>query len=190
MLLKFKLMSCPCENWCYFFFSLQVYAIFVLVVSLCLYTYYMPYRSKLANILELAMQLNFLVLLVLEHAPFVREDLFVFSENTDAGYCDNSFSNFSNIVILLAPIYYVPLLVICVVAVVYLVVEIRRLDILYYSETCQWWSPLKAEQRWPNLLKNSFRTPQGGCNKEGSLIPYISMLFRSKDQLVLKAVVN
>ena len=90
----------------------------------------MPYKSKLANILELAMQLNFLVLLVLELTPFVREELFVFSGSTDGGYCDNTFSNLSYIVILLAPIYYVPLLVISVVAVVFLIVQIKRLEFL------------------------------------------------------------
>ena len=86
----------------------------------------MPYKSKVANIFELVVQLNFLILLVLELTPFVREDLFVFSGSTSGGVCNNIFSNVSYIVILLTPVYYMPLLVLCVMAAVCFILELKR----------------------------------------------------------------
>jgi hypothetical protein len=86
----------------------------------------MPYKSMVANISELAIQLNFLILLLLELSPFVREDLFVFSGGADGGVCDNIFSNVSFIVFLLAPIYYMPLLVVSVGTAVYLILLGKR----------------------------------------------------------------
>lgn len=107
----------------------QIYAVFVLVISICLYAYNMPYKSKVANILELVVQLNFLFLLLLELTPFISEDFFVFNGKTSGGDCSNVFSRVSNIVVLLAPIYYAPLLLIIVVPVSYVVVYTQRLVI-------------------------------------------------------------
>ena len=99
----------------------------MLVVSLSLYTYNFPYKSKVANILEVVLQLNLLILLLLEYTFVLREDLFVFSGDTSVGVCDNDFTNISYIVILLAPIYYMPLVLFFAVATGYLVVHVRRL---------------------------------------------------------------
>ena len=38
----------------------------------------LPYKSKVANALEIAVQLNFLTLLVLETAPLFQDTLFIF----------------------------------------------------------------------------------------------------------------
>ena len=91
-----------------------------------IYAYNMPYKSKIANIFELVVQLNFLILLLLELTPIVKEDLFVFSGDTSGGVCNNVFSSVSYIVILLAPVYYMPLLLLIIVAIAYLVLHIKR----------------------------------------------------------------
>ncbi len=88
----------------------------------------MPYKSKAANVLEVVVQLNFLILLLLELTTFVQTDLFLFSGDTSDGVCGNAFSSISYIVILLAPVYYAPLLVLIVVVVVYLIIYSKRLE--------------------------------------------------------------
>ena len=105
---------------------LQVYALLVLIASLFLYAYNFPYKSKVANILEVVLQLNFLILLLLEYTLVLREDLFVFSGDTSVGVCDNNCTNISYIVILLAPVYYMPLVLFSAVATGYLVLRVKR----------------------------------------------------------------
>lgn len=96
------------------------------MISISLYAYNFPYKSKVANIIEIVIQLNFLALLLLEQTPLVRETVFIFSRDTSGDECDSTFSNVSYIVFLLAPIYYAPLLLLVVVAVIYLVIYIKR----------------------------------------------------------------
>ncbi len=104
----------------------QVYATLVLLISLSLYTYCLPYKSKAVNILEIIVHLVFLVLLLLESTPSLRRQLFVFSGSTVSEGCSRAFSHVSYIVILLTPIYYTPLLLFLVVACGYLVLYIYR----------------------------------------------------------------
>ena len=101
-----------------------MYAILVLVVSISLYAYCMPYKSKTANILEVVVQLNLLILLLLELPSIVRDNLFIFSGDMSDAMC-GVFSNISYIVILLAPIYYIPVLVLIVVAILQFIKFVR-----------------------------------------------------------------
>lgn len=104
----------------------QLFVILVLVISLSLYTYNLPYKSKLANVIEVIVQLNFLALLLLDFTPSIRTDLFFFSVNADDGTCSNMFSHVSYIVMLLGPLYYAPVLFFFIVGLVHLMIFIRR----------------------------------------------------------------
>ena len=98
----------------------------MLVFSTSLYTYNFPYKSKAANILEVMLQLNFLALLLLESMQLVKDELFLFNKDTIDGICNNDFSNISNIVILLIPLYYAPLALFLILAFVFTVIHIQR----------------------------------------------------------------
>lgn len=104
-----------------------MYAILLLVVSTSLYAYNLPYKSKIANILEIVVQLNFLALLLLDITPIIRDELFVFGGDTNNSGC-NIFSRVSYIVMLLAPVYYVPVVLLLVVASAYLILFINRYE--------------------------------------------------------------
>lgn len=105
---------------------LQVYGMLILVISIIVYTYVLPYKSKVANILEIVVQLNFLTLLVLETTPLFQETLFVFPATTEQDLerssreCVDSPKNTSLLTWLLLPFYYLPVLGLILTASVYL----------------------------------------------------------------------
>ena len=102
-------------------FDTQVYGMLILVISLIVYGYVLPYKSKVANGVEIVTQLNFLMLLVLEATPLFRELLFIFpaptgkvgdNEMKSSGHeCEASPVTTSSLSWLLLPFYYVPLVV-------------------------------------------------------------------------------
>ena len=99
----------------------------VLVLSIVIYSYVLPYKSKVANTIEIIVQLNFLTLLVLEATPLFQETLYVFSAPTDEELersrvkCVNSPADTSSKTWLLLPFYYLPLLGLISVVGVYTV---------------------------------------------------------------------
>lgn len=99
----------------------------VLVLSIVIYSYVMPYKSKVANAIEIVVQLNFLTLLVLEVTPLFRDTLFVFPTPTDRDLersrteCVDSPADTSSLTWLLLPFYYLPVLGLLLVGVIYLV---------------------------------------------------------------------
>ena len=103
-----------------------MFAIVVLVISLSVYTYNFPYKTRTANILEVIIQFNFLTLLVLNSIPVLQERLFVFHRETTDGICSNNFSSISYLVILLVPVHYLPLLLFIVVAIAHLILYLYR----------------------------------------------------------------
>ena len=106
---------------------MQVYGMLILVISIILYTYMLPYKSKVANALEIAVQLNFLTLLVLETAPLFQDTLFIFpapsEQDLERGSqeCLDSPKDASLLTWLLLPFYYLPVLGFIVTASVHLI---------------------------------------------------------------------
>ena len=101
----------------------------ILVISLIVYGYVLPYKSRVANGVEIATQLNFLTLLILEATPLFRETLFFFPAPTgkagdaemksSSHECDDSPATTSSLSWLLLPFYYVPLVVFVALVIVY-----------------------------------------------------------------------
>ena len=110
-------------------FDTQVYGMLILVISLIVYGYVLPYKSKVANGVEIVTQLNFLTLLVLEATPLFRETLFIFPAPTgkagiadmksDGHECDDNATTTSSLTWLLLPFYYVPLLALVAMVIGY-----------------------------------------------------------------------
>lgn len=100
---------------------IQVYASLVLLVMIALYGFVQPYRSKVANILELVFQTNFFVFILLENTPLIRDNLFTFPvEDPTTTSVDESYeSSISNLTWLLTPFYYLPLIVFVLVCAAY-----------------------------------------------------------------------
>ena len=94
---------------------LQVYAIQALVILLSTYAYILPYKSTIANTVEIILLLNLLVLMLLDATPLIRETLFTFSPQTgiDAGR-----RGVSHISWLLFSFYYLPVVLLAGVTIV------------------------------------------------------------------------
>jgi len=106
---------------------LQVVVLLVVLVSLSLHTYFFPYQSTIANILDVMFQTNLLALLLLEAMPQIQQNLFVFPVDTEESGCNNNFSELSSIVYVLGPVYYFPLVASVTTLLLYLLhVLIKR----------------------------------------------------------------
>ena len=102
----------------------------VLAIIITVYGFVQPYKSQTANFLEIGVQVNFLVLLLIEATSNIRELYFTFppllqSNVTSEPECVDSLTGIAPITWILMPFYYLPLLVLTVVACVYLVLYIR-----------------------------------------------------------------
>ena len=102
----------------------------VLAIIITVYGFVQPYRSRTANLLEMGVQVNFLVLLLIEATSNISELYFTFppllqSNATSEPECVDSPRGIAPITWILMPLYYLPLLVLTVVACVYLVLYIR-----------------------------------------------------------------
>ena len=102
----------------------------VLAIIITVYGFVQPYKSQTANFLEIGIQVNFLVLLLIEATSNIRELYFTFppllqSNVTSKPECVDSLTGIAPITWILMPFYYLPLLVLTVVACVYLVLYIR-----------------------------------------------------------------
>ena len=102
----------------------------VLAIIITVYGFVQPYKSQTANILEMGVQVNFLVLLLIEATSNIRELYFTFppllqNNMTSEPDCVDSSTGIAPITWILMPLYYLPLLVLTVVACVYLVLYIR-----------------------------------------------------------------
>ena len=80
------------------------------------YSYIQPYRSRLANHLELATNLNFLLLLIISATSFFTDDFFYFpsltdvTESTDGAAHCGSVEGIAVVSWILMPFYYLPVL--------------------------------------------------------------------------------
>ena len=102
----------------------------VLAIIITVYGFVQPYKSQTANFLEMGVQVNFLVLLLIKATSNIHELYFTFppllqSNMTSEPECVDSPRGIAPITWILMPLYYLPLLVLTVVACVYLVLYIR-----------------------------------------------------------------
>lgn len=104
--------------------------VLVLSVFTTVSGYVQPYRSRLANLLETAVHLNFLFLLIINATTFFNNDFFVFSSNSVADSsssdgCTDSIAGIAKVTWILMPVYYLPVLGACVTATVLAILFIR-----------------------------------------------------------------
>ena len=109
-------------------------AVRVLIVAVytTVYAYVLPYRSRLANYLEMVINLNFLLLLLISSTSFFSDDFFFFPSLTDIvtqstdgeGYC-GSVAGIAVVSWVLMPFYYLPVLVCLATAAVLATLYVR-----------------------------------------------------------------
>ena len=106
----------------------------VLAIVITVYGFAQPYKSLIANILEMGVQVNFLLLLLIEATLGIRDLYFTFppllqSSSRFDSECVDSLTGIAPITWILMPFYYLPLLLFPVVACVYLVFYIRYMTV-------------------------------------------------------------
>ena len=121
-------------NLCHFSIR-QATPLLMMCIMLTIYALVLPYKSQTANLLELLVQINFIILLLLPSTQLIRETLFSFTppsmnSSADTAFtnetCTDGLSSIAPITWLLFPFYYLPLLGGVVVAGVYLVLFVRK----------------------------------------------------------------
>ena len=90
--------------------------ILFLAVYTTVHGYVQPYRYRLTNLLEIAMNVNFLLLLFINTTPYFYDELYIFSSHTHNDECAGIHKSVTQISWILIPVYYLPLLVACVTA--------------------------------------------------------------------------
>ena len=112
------------------FFLMKASPTLVLAIIITVYEFVQLYKSRTANILEIGVQVNFLLLLLIEATSGIRELYFTFppllqSNTTSEPECVDTLTGIAPITWILMPLYYLPLLVLTVVACVYLALYLR-----------------------------------------------------------------
>ena len=85
----------------------------VLAVYTTLYVYIQPYKSRLANVIESAVNMNFLLLLILNSTAFFHDDYLTFPApaepyNSTTDSCSGSVRGVATVSWVLMPFYYIP----------------------------------------------------------------------------------
>ena len=91
----------------------QVVGVMIVAVNVTVYGYIQPYKSLLANLLEIAVNINFLFLLLINSTSFFHDDMFTFSDissNITSSDCGSSIAGIAHVSWLLMPVYYLPIL--------------------------------------------------------------------------------
>ena len=104
--------------------------LFIMCIMLVIYGLIQPYKSKLTNVLELVVQINFIVLLALESTSFLKDTYNTFPTlpqmqasaqlNTtaaDDSTCKDAPIGISDLSKILLPFYYLPLLLLIITAI-------------------------------------------------------------------------
>jgi len=98
-------------------------------VLVALYGLVKPYKSTLANILEVVVLVNFLLLLMLLSTELIKDQLFLFPPitpmNTTAEDCMDGYSGITNLTWVLLTPYYLPLALLFIITVVFIIKCIR-----------------------------------------------------------------
>ena len=106
----------------------QVVGVMVVAVNVTVYGYIQPYKSLLANLLEIAVNINFLFLLLINSTSFFHEDMFTFSDissNITSSDCGSSIAGIAHVSWLLMPVYYLPILGLSITAAMFAIHFIR-----------------------------------------------------------------
>ena len=106
-----------------------VCALFVAVYT-TVHGYVQPYRDTLTNLLEMAVNVNFLLLLLLSTTHYFNDDLFIFPPHTENEECDGYHNSIAQVSWILMPVYYLPLLGACVTTIVLAVLSFRYTHIV------------------------------------------------------------
>ena len=102
----------------------------VLTLTIAVYGFLQPYKSRWANAMEILLQIDFLLLLMLRTTPIIQDQYLKFpspppSPGADGDRCYSGVTGVAKISWILTPFYYIPLLVLAVTAVVYCLLYIR-----------------------------------------------------------------
>ena len=98
----------------------------ILMATITLYVYVMPYKDMIVNVIELVFQLNFILFLLLRSTQSIVDDYLVFphkgsdSVSKFTGDCSDDIS-IANLTWLLFPFTYVPVVIIVVIIAVMLI---------------------------------------------------------------------
>ena len=108
----------------------QMVPLFIMCIMLVIYGLVQPYKNKLTNVLELIVQINFIVLLALESTSFLKDVYNTFPPlpqmqasaqlNTtaaDDSTCKDAPVGISDLSKILLPFYYLPLLLLIITAI-------------------------------------------------------------------------
>ena len=114
-------------------FALQIPPLLVLCIILVVYGFIQPYKSLTANIMEIVVQMNFVLLLALESTNFLKETYNTFPESqVPAGtnlnktdICKDDLTGVSIFTAILLPFYYMPLFLLIILAIIKLILFIR-----------------------------------------------------------------
>ena len=126
------------------FFLMKASPTLVLAIIMTVYGFVQPYKSQTANLLEMGVQVNFLLLLLIEATSNIHELYFTFppllqSNTTSEPECVDTQTGIAPMTWILMPFYYLPLLVFAVVACVYLALYIRYIH-NEVNSTCRLYS--------------------------------------------------
>ncbi len=110
----------------------QYPAMFVLAVTVAVYGYTQPYISLPANILEVFLSLDIIVLLLLKNTQQVVDQLQTYSSQSYCQeafnatcQCDGSIEGVTSLTWILLPLYYIPLVTAIVVSIGWIAVLVR-----------------------------------------------------------------
>ena len=113
---------------------LQIPPLLVMCIMLVVYGFIQPYKSRTANIMEIVVQTNFIILLSLESTSFLKDAYNVFPPpqlqatttlNETAVACKDDLPGVSLLTKILLPFFYTPLLLFFVTATTELILYNR-----------------------------------------------------------------
>ena len=107
------------------YFFLQGMHVLFLAVYTTVHGYLQPYRALLANLLEIAVNVNFLLLLLISTTHYFYDDLFIFPTHNENTECASSLNSIAQVSWILMPVYYLPVLGACVTVTVLTIVFFR-----------------------------------------------------------------
>ena len=99
--------------------TFQVFPVFMLGIYTSVYGYIQPYKLKFSNMIELAVSLNFLLLLILNATSYLSEEYFVFHSVLINQVCHGQFDGVAVISWILMPLYYLPPVALCITGFVF-----------------------------------------------------------------------
>ena len=92
----------------------------VLAVIIGVYGFAQPYKDTMANLLEMFVQITFLVLLLLWTTPLIQENYFVFEPPADTrDGCVDGPLGIATMTWILMPLYYLPVFVLLVMLAIF-----------------------------------------------------------------------